>query len=571
MRLIRIKDLELKEFDHKVPPYIILSHTWDDEEITLEEFKRGQGEGKVGWEKIKGFCEAVRRHNLTGVEYIWVDTCCIDKTSSADLSESINSMFRWYRHAHCCYAFLTDVTYTENKDNLERQISRSRWFTRGWTLQELLAPREVVFFDQNWKMLGARWELAPLISKTTEIPYGVLRKGDFKRTSTAQRMSWAAGRNTTRPEDVAYCLLGIFDVNMSLLYGEGEKAFIRLQEKILMNSRDQSIFAWDASLLADEDIRVGLLAPSPEYFAGAGIIGFMPEPESGAMSITNRGISLQLPFGKKVYEKAFARLSCYIDNNPDARVIIEVETGGQIPPENWDPMKVYSRRPRRISHTIMEPESKDSKRWKDQRITMRKQNELNPSYDEWLYGSLAFSPQSKTKFEWLETYPERFSHISEMTDAVCFEVESSSFESSGTAEGIAVCRLREKCPGTVWGVHYSLQQDGNFSINLVELTEFWDRADCNSVADLLIGTQDNTSTVGEKLIWRQEPRRGYHPSRNTAAIELLTCESNITAKLEDRTDYELVSQMVRITVDLEPRLVHRGTWNVKRRRASQAS
>lgn len=166
-------------------------------------------------------------------------SCCIDKTSTAELSEAINSMFRWYRNAAVCYAYLADVEEIS-------QLADSRWLTRGWTLQELVAPKDLRFYTTDWKYLGSKGDpqLLDSLSRATHIERSVLSTGQFENVTIAKRMSWAAGRETTRVEDSAYCLLGIFDVNMPLLYGEGRKAFRRLQEEILKVSDDHTLFAW---------------------------------------------------------------------------------------------------------------------------------------------------------------------------------------------------------------------------------------------------------------------------------------------------------------------------------------
>ncbi|KAH7145549.1 heterokaryon incompatibility protein-domain-containing protein [Dactylonectria estremocensis] len=246
MRLLNIHTLKLENFLGDVPPYAILSHTWGNGEVTLQDMDRSDLAQKPGWTKIVGFCKAVVKFFPEPLEYVWVDTCCIDKTSSAELSEAINAMFRWYQLAQCCFAYLEDVSHGASGP-VGDVFEASRWFTRGWTLQELLAPRAVDFFDREWNFLGSRNELASRISTRTGVDEETLLGGDLSLASVAQRMSWAAGRHTTRLEDMAYCLLGIFSISMTMLYGEGESAFIRLQEEIIKEYDDHSIFAWDAS------------------------------------------------------------------------------------------------------------------------------------------------------------------------------------------------------------------------------------------------------------------------------------------------------------------------------------
>jgi hypothetical protein len=134
------------------------------------------------------------------------------------------------------------------------------------TLQELLAPSDVVIYDTAWQLIGTRDELAANIADITKINASYLRTdaSDFTNPSIAEKMSWASTRQTKRIEDTAYCLLGIFDVNMPLLYGEGAKAFYRLQEEIMKQSNDQSTFIW--SQTSDEKLSGCLLAPSPAHF-----------------------------------------------------------------------------------------------------------------------------------------------------------------------------------------------------------------------------------------------------------------------------------------------------------------
>lgn len=246
-----------------IPQYAILSHKWGSEEVSHRDVLKRKGERKEGWRKIKLCCLQALRDSL---DYVWVDTCCIDKSSSAELSESINSMYNWYSNAEVCYVYLQDVESTHNGE-----IQRSDWFNRGWTLQELLAPQKVEFYNNRWKHLGSRQALASLVYDITGIPFGVLAledRMDMELFSVADRMSWAAKRRTTREEDRAYSLLGIFQVNMPLLYGEGSRAFRRLQEEILKTTEDPTIFAWGVSSPRREHLlhKNSLFAASPDWF-----------------------------------------------------------------------------------------------------------------------------------------------------------------------------------------------------------------------------------------------------------------------------------------------------------------
>ncbi|GMF72604.1 unnamed protein product [Aspergillus oryzae] len=291
MRLLHTEEshtgnFEIIEFtDDRIPPYAILSHTWEGEEVTFQDMHADQlhTRQKKGYSKIQRCCHLAKTE---GFEYVWIDSCCIDKTSSAELSEAINSMYRWYQDAEVCYAYLADVPSKEFKE--------SRWFTRGWTLQELIAPRKITFLDENWKELGNKADLQQAICECTRIPIGVLSGDeDIESFSIAQRMSWAAERVTTRVEDRAYSLLGIFGVNIPLIYGERETAFIRLQEEIMRISDDHSLFAWTSA-----DNRGGLLATSPAAFIGShNIVRFNPfDPFNAPFAGTSTGINLTVRF-----------------------------------------------------------------------------------------------------------------------------------------------------------------------------------------------------------------------------------------------------------------------------------
>ncbi|KAE8394668.1 HET-domain-containing protein [Aspergillus alliaceus] len=253
MRLLNARTFQLVEFVGNPPPYAILSHTWSTQEVSFQAILSGGAYYMRGFWKIHGCCEKALEDNL---EYVWVDTCCIDKSSPAELSEAINSMFEWYKNAHVCYVYLEDV-----------DVEFPRWYTRGWTLQELLAPSNVVFYNTRWDRIGTKRQLLREISDITKIDEMNLIEFGIRPTSVGQKMSWAANRTTTRPEDMAYCLLGLFGVHLPLLYGEGRNAFRRLQEEIIKCSTDMSIFIWkdgDTRLVAQGNW--GVLATSPGCF-----------------------------------------------------------------------------------------------------------------------------------------------------------------------------------------------------------------------------------------------------------------------------------------------------------------
>lgn len=256
MRLLTTDTLQFRTFlDANIPRYAILSHTWGSQEVTYQDIEQQRDfKHKTGWSKITNFA---RTAIFGGYEYIWVDTCCIDKSSSAELSEAINSMFRWYEKSAECYVYLDDVENVniKNKGKALEKLQRCRWFTRGWTLQELLAPGNLIFFDSKWAIIGrifaSSWnfndnDFFEILARITGIPAECIQaKKTALEQSVSCKMSWAARRATTRLEDEAYCLLGLFGVNMPLLYGEGRRAFRRLQEEILKESEDYTLLAFD--------------------------------------------------------------------------------------------------------------------------------------------------------------------------------------------------------------------------------------------------------------------------------------------------------------------------------------
>ena len=269
----------------------------DGQEVSYQEWQHpdrpNREHDKTGYAKIKKACEIARDHKL---EFLWCDTNCINKESSADLSESINSMFAYYADAALCIAYLEDVWVP--------YIRACRWLMRGWTLQELLAPKHIEFYNGRWKMIGTKSspETLDILSKQTGINVLYLRNpGNIYKASVAVKMSWASKRTTTRVEDEAYCLLGIFDINMPLLYGEGPKAFIRLQEEIIRHDNDLTIFCWilpssqDRWILSTESWR-GCLAPAPAAFTVQPFVRHSMHPnKSDEFALTNKGIRISLP------------------------------------------------------------------------------------------------------------------------------------------------------------------------------------------------------------------------------------------------------------------------------------
>lgn len=355
MRLINIHSLRLEEFfGRNIPPYLILSHTWGNEEISFQEYTwlqayaeklaagvieekppkqrerlKAKDESlcrRSGYQKIIHFVQLVLHlelekfnPNLRMLHYIWIDTCCINKESSAELSEAINSMYQWYKGAEVCIAFLADVEDT--KDTSDSDFGKSRWFSRGWTLQELLAPRWVLFYNNRWEYITQKGLASQAIKKVTGIDgrhltplWGYDRKG-----SVAEKMSWAAKRQTTRLEDEAYCLMGIFGINMPLLYGEGKKAFVRLQEEIIKRDGDQTIFAWGYNRRLEIPPKIfGMLAQSPKDFEHCGEINLINWPteifqrNDTPYHMTNLGLQISVALFRPIQKSniIFAILPC---------------------------------------------------------------------------------------------------------------------------------------------------------------------------------------------------------------------------------------------------------------------
>jgi hypothetical protein len=332
MRLLNTRTLELKEFfDEAVPSYAILSHRWDQQELSYRDLKPKHAHtlsSKPGYSKIYNFCKTAFRD---GYEWGWCDTTNIDKTSSAELSEAINSMFRWYQNAEVCYVYMETVpsvdprnVATQSRSQLSSEqyhaFRRSEWHLRGWTLQELLAPDYVVFLDRTWTKFGTKDSLASELAKITGIEERILIDSSrltlggqlHDPPSVATKMSWACSRVTSRKEDIAYCLLGIFNINMPLLYGEGDRAFVRLQEEIIRRTDDETIFAWRGN-------GTQLLASSPaafvnffnQQFLGYQVLAPDKNFHRAPYSITNQGLQLH---GELIKTSDYAQR--YADGNP---------------------------------------------------------------------------------------------------------------------------------------------------------------------------------------------------------------------------------------------------------------
>ncbi|KAG2052173.1 hypothetical protein BDR06DRAFT_888562, partial [Suillus hirtellus] len=249
----------IRERVKKELKYAILSHRWlpgKQEPLyhqMSKEPKEIPDDHEPGWKKLQSFCRTAK--DVHDCEFAWSDTCCIDKTSSSELDESIRSMFRWYRNAHVCIALLSETAdlaalqLQEKGESGEKAVDT--WFERGWTLQELLAPSQIKFYGENWKPLiqgstndrGSK-VIMEKIETLTDINMKDLKSFTPGIDRVPEKMLWASRRRTTRMEDIAYCLIGIFDISLMITYGEGKRAFFRLMEEIVKRYDRWDLFLW---------------------------------------------------------------------------------------------------------------------------------------------------------------------------------------------------------------------------------------------------------------------------------------------------------------------------------------
>ncbi|KFY07757.1 hypothetical protein V492_06857 [Pseudogymnoascus sp. VKM F-4246] len=316
MRLLNATTYEFREFQHRPtrPKYAILSHRWFPQEITFATIEpvELQDENRITPQlsKIRNTCLRAREDKL---EWVWIDSCCINKESSEEVTRSINAMFKWYQEAAVCYTYLSDVTVGKTRVFKRADSEDSEWFERGWTLQELIAPRTMKFFDANWVPIGTRAQLAAEIQHITGIEARFLDGSEqFRSASIATRLSWQSRRKTTEEEDIAYSLVGIMGVSLVPIYGEGRQAFLKLQQELLKTYRDESIFAWTAppSRLPKHDRQWdqgewGLLAPWIDCFQDSGDVvvianrkGFsnrMKDRPAGGIAPIAGGVKFPMP------------------------------------------------------------------------------------------------------------------------------------------------------------------------------------------------------------------------------------------------------------------------------------
>ncbi|KAI1266493.1 HET-domain-containing protein [Xylariaceae sp. FL1019] len=341
MRVINTSTFTITTDNHSLfvdRGYAILSHRWTGAEIEYQGFPHHIAALRsnldsldllkpIGLNKIRDACRIARRKNI---RWMWIDTCCIDKSNAVEYNESINSMYRWYACATICITYLSDVKMDPNSQGVDifrssehkDRPSTSTWFSRGWTLQELLAPVDMEFYDTDWELIGTRKSLAAPLEEITQIKRDYFTgASDCQEASIAAKISWMAGRVTEKPEDVAYSMLGLLGINMVPSYGEGaERAFLRLQYALLSESTDETLFAWKMPTGGPgkpaQKPRVygehqlargewGLLATSPEWFRHSGNItnrgprGRIIRRQFGGFAVVQQGI--MVPYSQSSY------------------------------------------------------------------------------------------------------------------------------------------------------------------------------------------------------------------------------------------------------------------------------
>lgn len=304
------------QIEFKQQGYAILSHRWGPDEILFSQIGHFANELRQTkyrhalpqLDKIHGACLTARNQ---GLHWMWIDNCCINKSDNSELSESINSMFKWYSEAVICLTYLSDVRKTSGSPVFQSYETgeTSKWFSRGWTLQELLAPSKLLFYDADWDYLGSKMDLAGSIEDVTGIATHYLTgEKDFRIACIAAKMSWAARRETTKEEDMAYSLFGIFNLHLPVQYGEGKAAFLRLQDALIAKN-DESLFAWkmplegpgsEIQIIPDTMVDLGpdewgLLAPSPKWYEHCGTMTIQHKKnvmrQRGGFTRTPQGIS----------------------------------------------------------------------------------------------------------------------------------------------------------------------------------------------------------------------------------------------------------------------------------------
>jgi hypothetical protein len=443
MRLLNIDTIRLEEFHgDSVPPYAILSRTWgeDWEEIHYNDIQGGRigNHGPKSF-KLNGCCKQAKND---GYKYVWIDTCCIDKANAVDLSEAINSMFRYYQRAAVCYVYLADVPTAD-----DLKFESSRWFTRGWTLQELVAPKDLSFYGSAWSFLGTKREKITSICKVTGIPrLLLLGLATLQEASVAQRMSWAANRSTKRQEDMAYCLLGLFDISMPMIYGESHQAFRRLQLEILRKIKDDSILAWGLDMEPNQEAMVpgDFLAGSPADFMNCRYIGLRDPIATSPNSVNITGGRLESSFylHTNSYGYTYGMLNCGPEQN--RRLVIGiplVRAGPKGPPDTF--FRPEGRRPRFFRDDDFD------RKYTDTRCLLEGERSITSrTRRHWFY----IDDLAETAYELLDVYPRDRWHDSRVmiktTDHHGWQRSLAQFRKKGDPERYDYLLVLDFLPGT---------------------------------------------------------------------------------------------------------------------------
>ncbi|KAL0945654.1 hypothetical protein HGRIS_014808 [Hohenbuehelia grisea] len=294
--------------------YAILSHRWEKDELDYTKAKalpqnflqrRFKSQGR---EKIRKFCEQASQYSC---DYVWFDTGCIDKSSSSELEESIRSMFNWYRNSEICIVYLAGT-----KSMLDPH-KKDDWFKRGWTLQELLAPPRMKFFNSDWTpTTSSQYDIDRTTTLTRRVPEFSVRLSAASGIYPVERLHnyvpgveqarevlhWASARQTTRPEDMAYCLIGLLNLELSVAYGEGyPTAFYRLQVEVMRRTEDRGLFFWSGSPSSHSSMLAatvfGFRQPVPWSDDGVRSDGYYSAclDRDPTITLTNCGIRMSIP------------------------------------------------------------------------------------------------------------------------------------------------------------------------------------------------------------------------------------------------------------------------------------
>lgn len=278
-----------------LPPYATFSHVIDEIGAPLEDFARIKRE--LCSDIVKILIRACVQARDAGFTWLWNYAACVDRNSCAAQSEAINSLAQIYRNCGRSIIYLEDLKskLVEDEEVVER-MAECRWIRNVWAIPQIVFSRVAFFYSSDWSLIGTKKSLLPYLSSRMGIDQEVLEDSDsLEEFSLARRMSWASDMTASRVEDFAYALVGLFDVSMSILYGEGQKAFLKLQEEIMGDTDDFSLIAWDK---IDAQEYNGLFAHSPACFRRFRNGPTTPLRVNGEVQIQCKGINIQTFFWK---------------------------------------------------------------------------------------------------------------------------------------------------------------------------------------------------------------------------------------------------------------------------------